>query len=118
MKKQLNGAGRYSPEEISELISRYRSGSLPLAEFARQERISHGRLRYWIYGRIGREAGGGCRPATARLAFQEVRLAAPLAGASEWAVEVSLPAGVLVRFSEKMAPEWIGAVVQTLQRPC
>ena len=118
MKTKLNGAGRYSPEEISELVLRFRSGRLSLADFARKERISRGRLHYWVYGRTGREAGGGCRQATGQPTFQEVRLAAPLGGVSEWAAEVSLPAGVLVRFSGKAAAEWIGAVVQTLRRPC
>ena len=117
MKIELNGAGGYSPEEISEVVSRYRSGGVSLAEFARQEGIPRGRLHYWIYGKRWREADGGPRPPISRLAFQEVKLQAPLGGVPEWAAEVSLP-GVLVRFSGKAVPEWIGSVVQTLQRPC
>jgi len=102
------------------VVSRYRSGGLSLAEFARQERIPHGRLHYWVYDKGCREpGGGGPRQASVRLAFQEVRLPAPpLEGVPEWAAEVRLPAGVLVRFSATAAPQWIGAVVQTLQRPC
>jgi transposase-like protein len=48
MKVELNGAGGYSAEEISEVVSRYRSGGVSLAEFARQEGIPRGRLHYWI----------------------------------------------------------------------
>ena len=75
-------------------------------------------LHYWIYGKGGPQADGGSRPATAGLTFQEVRLPAPLGGAPEWAAELSLPSGVVARFSGKVDPEWIGAVVQTLQTPC
>lgn len=117
MKIELNGAGGYSQEEISEVVARYRSGRVSLAEFARQERIPRGRLHYWIYGKGWREAGGGSRQPTSQLVFQEVKLRAPLGGVPEWAAEVSLP-GVVVRFSGKAAPEWIGSVVQALQRPC
>jgi transposase-like protein len=118
MKNELNGAGEYSPEEISQIISRYRSGDVSLAEFARQEGIPKGRLHYWIYDKGLGEGGGGHSSATPRLAFQEVRLAAPLGGVAEWAAEVSLPAGVLVRFSGKAKADWIGSIVQALQRPC
>ena len=118
MKNELDGAGGYSPAEISEVVSRYRAGGVSLAELARQERIPRGRLHYWIYGKGCRAAGGVPRQAASRLAFQEVRLAAPWGGTAEWAAEVSLPSGVVTRFSGKAAPEWIGAVMQTLQRSC
>lgn len=119
MKNELNGTGGYSPEEIVKVLSRYRCGGVSLAEFARQERIPPGRLHYWIYGKGWGGTGKGSRPASARQAFQEVRVAVPLVGGTpEWAAEVSLPAGVLVRLSGKASPEWIGSVVQALQRPC
>jgi hypothetical protein len=118
MKHELNGCREYSPAEISEVISRYRSGGLALAAFARKEGIPSGRLHYWLYGKPDRRPGRSAGRPAARPAFQEVRLAPPLAGTLDWAAEVKLSAGVLVRFSARVAPEWIGSVVQALQRPC
>jgi hypothetical protein len=107
-------------EAIPALIARYRRSGLSLAEFARAERLPPGRLHYCIYQkhRPGAAAHGprGGRPA-ATPAFQEVRLASGL-GLVSWAAEVSLPAGLAVRFSATAAPGWVGAVVQALQRPC
>ena len=107
-------------EAIPALVARYRRSGLSLAEFARAERLPPGRLHYWIYQKHRPAAAahsprGGC-PA-ARPAFQEVRLASGL-GLVSWAAEVSLPAGLAVRFSATAAPAWIGAVVQALERPC
>ncbi len=118
MKNELNGAEGYSPKEICRVISRYRAGGVSLAEFARQEGIPRGRLHYWVYGKGGPQAGGDSRPPAAGLTFQEVRLPAPVGGAPEWAAELSLPTGVVARFSGKATPEWIGAVVQRLPTPC
>lgn len=107
-------------EAIPALIARYRRSGLSLTEFARAERLPPGRLHYWIYqkhrpGATARSPRSGCPAATP--AFQEVRLASGL-GLASWAAEVSLPAGVAVRFSATAAPGWVGAVVQALQRPC
>jgi len=108
-------------EPISALIARYRRSGLSLAEFARAERLPPGRLHYWIYqkprlGAVAHRPRGGCPAATP--AFQEVRLASGLGLVTSWAAEVSLPAGLAVRFSATAAPGWVGAVVQALQRPC
>ena len=107
-------------EAISALIARYRGSGLSLAKFARIEGLPPGRLHYWIYqkhrfGAVVRAPGGGSSAAAP--AFQEVRLATGL-GLVSWAAEVSLPAGLAVRFSATAAPGWVGAVVQALQRPC
>ena len=108
-------------EAIGALIARYRGSGLSLAKFARIEGLPPGRLHYWIYqkhrfGAVVRAPGGGS-PAAAP-AFQELRLATGLGLATNWAAEVSLPAGLAVRFSATAAPGWVGAVVQALQRPC
>jgi|APCry1669188970_1035186.scaffolds.fasta_scaffold226673_1 hypothetical protein len=108
-------------EAISALIARYRRSGLSLAEFARAERLPLGRLHYWLYqkhrpGVAAHSFRGGCPAATP--AFREVRLASGLDLVTSWAAEVSLPAGLAVRFSATAAPAWVGAVVQALQRPC
>jgi hypothetical protein len=108
-------------EAISALIARYRRSGLSLAEFARAEGLSPGRLHYWIYqkhrSRAVVRAPGDGSPA-ARPAFQEVRLPNGLGLVTSWAAEVSLRGGLSVRFSAAAAPGWVGAVVQALQRPC
>jgi transposase-like protein len=121
MKIELNGAGGCSPEEISEVVSRYRSGGVSLAEFARQEGIPRGRLHYWIYQKPA--GASGRRPAkrtqaVASPAFQEVKLSRRPEWNCSWAAEVGLPEGIEVRFSARASAEWIGAVVQALRRPC
>ena len=108
-------------EAISALIARYRRSGLSLAEFARADGLPPGRLHYWIYqkhrpGAAAHSPRGGCPAATP--AFHEVRLASGLGLVTSWAAEVSLPAGLAVRFSATAAPAWVGAVVQALQRPC
>jgi len=107
-------------DAIRALIARYRRSGLSLAEFARAERLPPGRLHYWIYqkhrlGAVAHRPRGECPAATP--AFQELGLAGGL-GLVSWAAEVSLPAGLAVRFSATAAPVWVGAVVQALQRPC
>jgi hypothetical protein len=37
---------------------------------------------------------------------------------SNWAVEISLPAGPVVRFSASATPAWMSAVIEALRRPC
>jgi hypothetical protein len=37
---------------------------------------------------------------------------------ASWAAEVSLSQGLNVRFNGTARPDWIGAVIQSLQRPC
>jgi hypothetical protein len=50
--------------------------------------------------------------------FQEVKLPSRPEWGCSWAAEVSLPKGLAVRFNANASAEWIGSVVQALQRPC
>jgi len=106
---------------MAALISRYRASGLSLAQFAEAEGMPAGRLHYWLYQKNpngGRErslSSSGKAPAPV---FQEVMLAAGLPTSASWAAEVSLPKGLVIRFSQAAPPAWIGAVVQVLQRPC
>jgi hypothetical protein len=111
----------FSSEEIAIILSRYRASGLGLEQFARQQGIPPGRLHYWLYQKrpgpgAGRRAKPG-RPAATPL-FQEIQLGSRPEPVSRWATEVSLPSGLAVRFDPVATAEWIGAVVQTLQRLC
>jgi hypothetical protein len=107
-----------SSEQISMVVARYRSSGLGAIQFAREQGIPAGRLHYWIYQK-GRTKP---RPPRRRLVsnplFQEVKVATLLPEAARWAAEVSLPRGLALRFSQSAPAEWIGALVQALQRPC
>ena len=108
-------------EAIPALIGRYRRSGLSLRDFARTEGLPPGRLHYWLYQKHRRSVAPD-KPtgsnAAAAPAFQEMRLTNSLSLVTSWAAEVSLPAGLAVRFSATAAPGWVGAVVQALQRPC
>ena len=105
-------------EAISALIACYRRSGLSLAEFARAERLPLGRLHYWLYQKHpGARPGGGTKSARVAPLFQELQFPAGSPLVESWAAEVNLPTGVAVRFNRAATAEWIGSVVQALQRP-
>ena len=121
MKSHRVASFNASSNEIADIIARYRASGLGLKDFALEEGLPPGRLHYWIYqkpaGVTGRQA---TRPiaAAAAPAFQEVKLFSRPEWGCSWAAEVGLPGGIAVRFSASASAEWIGSVVQALQRPC
>lgn len=107
--------------EIDQIIARYRASGLGLRAFALKEGMPPGRLHYWVYQKpAGVTARRATQPraAVAAPVFQEVTLSSRPEWGCGWAVEVGLPGGRAVRFSASVSAEWIGAVVQALQRPC
>jgi hypothetical protein len=110
-----------SSDEIDTLVGRYRASGLGLKAFAREEGLPPGRLRYWIYRKpAGASVRRPAKPTPAAVApvFQEVRLPSGPQWGCGWAAEVGLPGGIAVRFGASAPAQWIGAVVQALQRPC
>jgi len=109
-----------SSNEIANIIARYRASGLGLKAFASKEGVPPGRLHYWIYQKPASTAGRRPSPATLAVApvFQEVKFPSQPEWGYGWAAEVGLPGGLAVRFSASVSTEWIGAVVQTLKRPC
>ena len=121
MKHDSNRHLQPSSQEAAAILSRYRASGLGLTRFAHEEGIPAGRLHYWLYQkhRIGgrNRSAKGIEVVSAPV-FQEVKLAGCLPLSSGWAVEISLPNGVISRFNSATSPVWIGSVVQALQRPC
>jgi hypothetical protein len=116
-----NGTTRqreFSWEQISKVLARYRTSGLGVVQFAQEQGIPPGRLHYWIYQKGRARPRKPLRRLVSRPIFQEVKVATMLPGVANWAVEVSLPHGIAIRFSPTATVEWIGAVVQALQRPC
>jgi len=107
--------------EIANIIARYRASGLGLKAFALEEGLPPGRLHYWVYqkptGVMGRRPTQPT-PAAAAPVFHEVKLPSRPEWGCGWAAEVGLPGGIAVRFSSSASAQWIGSVVQSLQRSC
>ena len=116
-----NGTSRheqFSSTEISKVLARYRTSGLGVVQFAEEQGIPPGRLHYWIYQKCRTGPRKASRRLVSKPVFQEVKVPTMQAGVVNWAAEVSLPRGLAVRFSQTVPVEWIGSVVQELQRPC
>ena len=110
-----------SSHEIANIIGRYRASGLGLKAFALKEDLPPGRLHYWVYQKpAGVRGQRPTQPAAAATTqvFQEVKLPWRPEWGCGWAAEVGLPGGMAVRFSASASAQWIGSVVQALQRPC
>ena len=121
MKSHRVASFKASSKEIADIIARYRASGLGLKDFALEEGLPPGRLHYWIYQKPAGVSGRRPTkptPAAAAPAFQEVKLFSRPEWGCGWVAEVGLPEGIAVRFSASASAEWIGSVVQVLQRPC
>lgn len=108
-------------QEIAAVIAGYRESGLSLEKFARERGIRPSQLHYWVYQKNQKAKPRSLTKDWAgspRTVFQEVKLEAATVLLPSWAAEVSLGQGLNVRFSETAGPDWIGAVIQSLQRPC
>lgn len=126
MYRRPNGWKEVSKEESTTWVERYRASSLGLRRFAEENGLSVQRLRYWVYDK--RNAKGPepqaetelqteATPVEAAPVFQEIKLPASLTQQS-WALEVSLPTGVAIRFQNLPEPAWLGSLVKAWRRPC
>lgn len=106
---------------MAAVVAAYQQSDLSLKAFAREQGIRLGRLHYWVYqksqNRPPRSLGEEPR-ADRTVGFREIKLEAGSAVLQSWAAEVSLARGLNVRFSGTASPDWMGAVVEALQRPC
>ncbi len=106
---------------MAAVIAAYRQSGLSLEKFARERGIRPSQLHYWVYQK-NQEAKPRAltkvQSAGRKAVFQEVKLEAASALLPSWAAEVSLSQGLNVRFSGTASPDWIRAVMQSLQRPC
>jgi hypothetical protein len=114
MKNDSQVHGAYTSQEIGGWVTRYRDSGLGLGAFAKKHSLPRSRLHYWVYGRGQAHLK---QRSAAPPVFQELKLTGGLA-LSNWAVEISLPAGPVVRFSAAASPAWMSAVVAALRRPC
>ena len=108
-------------KDMAAVVAAYRRSGLSLKQFARERGVRPTQLHYWVYQK---KQAAKPRPlvkeprAARRAVFQEVKLEAASALLPSWAAELSLARGLNVRFSGTASPEWIGAVIQALQRLC
>ena len=114
MKNDSHADRAYTPKEISGWIQRYRASGLGLGTFARQHGLSRHRLHYWVYDwRFAQPR----QPVAVAPVFQELKVTAG-PQPQNWAVEISLPTGAVMRFTATATPAWINSVLEALRRPC
>ena len=104
----------YTLDEISDCIRRYRASGLARGAFAEQHGISRNRLHYWVYDRRFAQPRP---PVMLAPVFQELKVTAELPP-QNWAAEISLPTGVVARFTATATSAWIQSVLEGLRRPC
>jgi transposase-like protein len=114
MKNESRAHRAYPPQEIAEWVRRYRGSGQSLGAFAHEHGLARHRLHYWVYDKRSAQLN---QPSGVPLVFQELKVTPGLAQ-PPWALEVSLPAGAVARFSAGVTPTWIGSVVEALRRPC
>jgi hypothetical protein len=114
MKNDSPADRRYTPEEISGWVRRYRAGCQSLGDFAAEHGLSRNRLHYWVYSRHPAPVP---KPVGVAPVFQELKVTAGLP-APNWAVEISLATGAVARFTATATPAWIHSVLEGLCRPC
>src|ERR1035441_5665876 len=101
---------RYTPEEISGWVRRYRADSQSLAAFAEQHGLSRNRLHYWVYSPRFSRPRQRTVPAPV---VQELKVT-PELPPQNWAAEISLPTGAVARFTATAIPTWIHSVLEGL----
>jgi transposase-like protein len=108
-------------QDMATVVAAYRQSGLSLKEFAQERGIRVSQLHYWVYQKNqdakARPVVRGPRAGRTAV-FQEVKLEAGSAWLQSWAAEISLSRGLNARFSGAARPDWIGAVIQALQRSC
>lgn len=132
---------RFTGEERESWISSFRSSGLPQARFAEQNGLKLTTLQKWLYGRgsqptpkrkppipaqgdrshqIDRTAVAIHRKPrrTPNATFREIMLPALGPARAGWAVEVTWPSGVRVRFGAGAEASWIGAVLEAVREGC
>jgi hypothetical protein len=119
--KDANNHHPIQTSKIAAVVAAYRQSGLGLRRFAQERGIRPGRLHYWVYQKNQDwkpSSSAKKPPADGAAVFQEVKLEAGSALLQSWAAEVSVARGFKVRFSGTARPDWIGAVIQALQRLC
>jgi hypothetical protein len=118
MEEKTEGASAASAtkgtEEKSEWVKRFNESGLSLRKFSAQHGLAPMSLWRWIHKRQeSRRPEGDPLVNCAAVGFTEIKLPAPMAG-SNWAAEVSLPNGTVVRVAQHVP----AAVLEQLLRLC
>lgn len=104
-------AGSLTAEQRAELVQKFLESGLGLREFSRQHGIGYMSLYRWVRKEQGGIALGATRPR--EVDFTELKLPAS-AERSDWAVELTLPNGTVLRMTKDTPP----ALVEQLLRVC
>jgi transposase-like protein len=103
--------GSLTADQKAELVQKFLQSGLGLREFSRQHGIGFTSLHRWVRKEQGGITSRPTRPGV--VDFTELKLPAR-AEASEWAVELTLPNGTVLRMTKDTPP----AIVEQLLRVC
>lgn len=101
----------FTAQQKAELVQKFLESGLGLREFSRQQGIGRMSLHRWVRKEPGVISPGRTRPPV--VDFTELKLP-PTAEPSQWAVELSLPNGTVLRMTKDTPP----ALVEQLLRVC
>lgn len=90
-------------------VAKYRASGLSQSQFAERHGLKLSTLRQWIYRPEPRRVRrGALRPA-----FQEIALSGVLFP-DNWAAELRLPGGIVLRLNGQASADWVGTLVERL----
>lgn len=109
---------RFTSQQRSELLDRFESCGLSVAEFAAQQGIGTSTFFRWLRQRRRQTARPPNKGKLPSSPFQEISLQSPLPTPASWAGEVELPDGTHLRWSAQTAPALLHELVAHLRSSC
>jgi hypothetical protein len=103
---------RFSAKERAQWVAQYRSSQLSARQFADQHGLNAGTLSRWI-----REESQDTNAPPVSPGFQEVHLAS-LGPVGDWAAEVVLPGGIVVRLGVTASVARMRSLWESLRSSC
>ena len=105
----------HTPQQRAELLTRYRRSGLSQRDFVQSHGLGLSTLTKWL--REERRTGVKPPERNGSVPFQEVNLS-PQFGTANWAAEVAMADGTVLRLSAQAAAAWVTSLLQALRRPC
>jgi transposase-like protein len=106
---------RRTPPQRAELLTQYRRSGLSQRDFVQSHGLGLSTLTKWLR----EERLSGVKPSerNGAVPFQEVNLR-PQFNSTDWAAEVALTDGAVLRLGAQASVAWATALLQALRQPC
>ncbi|SRR6266403_1521319 len=102
----------FTAEQKAQWAQKFLESGLSIRKFSQQHNVPRMSLWRWVAGARG--VHGAVEEDSGSVGFEEIKLAAPPAGNSGWAAELTLPNGTVLRMSKEVPP----GMVDQLLRLC